>query len=106
MKFKTLFPLGVIVIFTTIMVISYSISNLPKDPSEIFSPKTIESSNESSNTSAAYRQGYADGLTGNGLPPSQRASAFEFYLARGYNFPKSDYPLYVKGYNAGLYAKN
>ena len=56
MKFKILFPLGVIVIFLTIMVVSYSISNLPKDPSEVFSSNTCECLNTiSSSNSSKYK---------------------------------------------------
>ena len=50
-----------------------------------------------------YRQGYADGQTGYGLPASERASASEFYMSRGYNFSSADYPVYEMGYNDGVY---
>ena len=72
-------------------------------------------SNSSSNSSSsskgletskkAYRQGYSDGQTGYGLPASSTASAYEFYVAKRYNYSEEDYKVYVMGYNDGLYEK-
>jgi len=53
----------------------------------------------------AYRQGYSDGKTGYGLPASSSASAYEFYMAKRYNYSEADYKVYVMGYNDGLYGK-
>ena len=53
----------------------------------------------------AYRRGYSDGQTGYGLPASSRASAYEFYTAKRYNYSEEDYKVYVMGYNDGLYEK-
>ena len=53
----------------------------------------------------AYRQGYSDGQTGYGLPASSSASAYEFYMAKRYNYSEADYKVYVMGYNDGLYGK-
>ena len=53
-----------------------------------------------------YRQGYSDGQTGYGLPASDRASAYEFYMSRGYNFSSADYPVYEMGYNHGVYGRS
>ena len=53
----------------------------------------------------AYRQGYSDGQTGYGLPASSIASAYEFYMAKRYNYSEADYKFYVMGYNDGLYEK-
>ena len=53
----------------------------------------------------AYRQGYSDGQTGYGLPASSTASAYEYYMAYGYNFSQADYNVYVMGYNDGLYGR-
>ncbi len=65
------------------------------------------SNDESLETSKkAYRQGYADGQTAYGLPASESASAYEFYLAKGYNFSSADYNVYVMGYNDGMYGKS
>lgn len=52
-----------------------------------------------------YRQGYSDGQTGYGLPASQRVTADQFYLARGYNFSTADYYVYKMGYNDGVYGR-
>ena len=52
-----------------------------------------------------YRQGYSDGETGYGLPASARASAQEYYMAAGYNFPRADYRIYEMGYNDALNGK-
>ena len=69
-------------------------------------------SNSSNSSSAgletskkAYRQGYSDGQTGYGLPASSTASAYEYYMAYGYNFSQADYNVYVMGYNDGLYGR-
>ena len=53
-----------------------------------------------------YRQGYSDGQTGYGLPAYERASANEFYMARGYNFSTADYPVYIMGYNDGVFGRS
>jgi hypothetical protein len=50
----------------------------------------------------AYRQGYSDGQTGYGLPASERVSASEFYLSRGYNYSSADYYVYEMGFNDGV----
>ena len=64
------------------------------------------SSSKSLDTSTkAYRQGYSDGQTGYGLPASSTASAYEYYMAYGYNFSQADYNVYVMGYNDGLYGR-
>ena len=73
-------------------------------------------SNSSSNSSSSsskgletskkvYRQGYSDGQTGYGLPASSQASAYDYYLAYGYNYSQADYYVYVSGYNDGLYGR-
>ena len=71
------------------------------------------SSSSSSGSSASeetskrvYRQGYSDGQTGYGLPASSRASADEFYMARGYNFSSADYYVYKMGYDDGVYGRS
>jgi len=40
-----------------------------------------------------------------GLPASDRASAFEVHMAKGYNFSKIDYLVYKTGYDDGVYGK-
>jgi hypothetical protein len=40
-----------------------------------------------------------------GLPASSRATAFEYYMAKGYNYSKADYNVYVMGYKDGLYGR-
>ncbi|MBM3206837.1 MAG: hypothetical protein FJZ43_04430 [Candidatus Staskawiczbacteria bacterium] len=65
---------------------------------------TKTNNNASEETSKkVYRQGYSDGQTGYGLPASDRASAYEFYMSRGYNFSSADYYVYEMGYNDGVY---
>jgi hypothetical protein len=67
---------------------------------------TETNNNASEETSKkVYRQGYSDGQTGYGLPASDRASANEFYMSRGYNFSSADYYVYEMGYNDGVYGR-
>ena len=71
--------------------------------------KTVEDAkkNASEETSKkVYRQGYSDGQTGYGLPASERGSASEFYMSRGYNYSSADYYVYEMGYNDGVYGRN
>ena len=74
-----------------------------------YSSKSKDTSNSSSASleasKKAYIQGYSDGQTGYGLPASSTASAYEYYMAYGYNFSKADYNVYVMGYNDGLYGR-
>ena len=68
---------------------------------------TINDNNASEETSKkVYRQGYSDGQTGYGLPASERGSASEFYMSRGYNYSSADYYVYEMGYNDGVYGRN
>ena len=78
-----------------------------KSSSSSNSSSSSSRSNESEETSKkVYRQGYSDGQTGYGLPASERASAYEFYMSRGYNFSSADYPVYEMGYNDGMYGRS
>tara|TARA_B100002052_G_scaffold250525_1_gene238218 strand:- start:1262 stop:2119 length:858 start_codon:yes stop_codon:yes gene_type:complete len=77
-----------------------SFQNLKK--SRYFEPQADQSLEASKRV---YRQGYSDGETGYGLPASARASAQEYYMAAGYNFPRADYNVYVMGYNDALNGK-
>lgn len=68
--------------------------------------RTKENQRESEETSIkVYRQGYADGQTGFGLPAHERVSARTFYMAKGYNFSIADYYVYEMGYNDGVYGR-
>ena len=68
---------------------------------------TINDNNASEETSKkVYRQGYSDGQTGYGLPASERGSASDFYMSRGYNYSSADYYVYEMGYNDGVYGRN
>ena len=70
---------------------------------------TNSSTNDNSSEETSkkvYRQGYSDGQTGYGLPASDRASASEFYMSRGYNFSSADYYVYEMGYNDGVYGRS
>ncbi len=68
---------------------------------------TINDNNASEETSKkVYRQGYSDGQTGYGLPASERGSASEFYMSRGYNYSSADYYVYEMGYNDGVYGRS
>ena len=68
---------------------------------------TINDNNASEETSKkVYRQGYSDGQTGYGLPASERGSASEFYMSRGYNYSSPDYYVYEMGYNDGVYGRS
>lgn len=53
----------------------------------------------------AYRKGYSDGQMAYGLPASETASAYESYLAHGYNFSSADVTVYEMGYNDGMYGR-
>jgi len=78
-----------------------------------------ESSNTNSNSSSgnnynaseevskkAYRQGYADGQMGYGLPASERATAMESYMAHNYNYSSADISVYEMGYNDAISGKS
>jgi len=68
---------------------------------------TSNSTNSSEETSKrVYRRGYSDGQTAYGLPASSQASAYEFYLSRGYNYSSADYYVYEMGYNDGMYGRS
>lgn len=75
----------------------------PKPKPKITSTST--NNDASLESKRVYRQGYSDGQTGYGLPASSSASAYEFYMSRGYNFSSADYNVYVMGYNDGVYGK-
>ena len=76
------------------------------------SNSSSNSSNSSSSSSKgletskkAYRQGYSDGQPCYGFQGAPCASAFEYYMAYGYNYSKADYNVYVMGYNDGRYGR-
>ena len=82
-------------------------------PAPIVAPETetetntINDNNASEETSKkVYRQGYSDGQTGYGLPASERGSASEFYMSRGYSYSSADYYVYEMGYNDGVYGRS
>ena len=78
-----------------------------EEPTAVTEKHTETNNNASEETSKkVYRQGYSDGQTGYGLPVSERASASEFYMARGYNFSSADYYVYEMGYNDGVYGRS
>lgn len=52
-----------------------------------------------------YRQGYSDGQMGYGLPAHERATAYESYMANGYNFSSADIAVYEMGYNDAISGK-
>jgi len=82
------------------------INNSPSSDSSS-STSTTNSNNSSEETSKrVYRRGYSDGQTAYGLPASSRASAYEFYLSRGYNYSSADYYVYEMGYNDGMYGRS
>ena len=63
MKFKIFFPLGVIVIYITVMVFSYTISNLPETPElayAAFIEFFFESEEETSDCIGDDKQGSRD----------------------------------------------
>ena len=68
-----------------------------------FTPSNKDKSLEKSKR--AYNLGYDDGRMAYGLPASQRASALEVHMAKGYNFSKADYNVYVMGYNDGQFGR-
>jgi len=72
------------------------------------SSSTSTSSNKDASleeSKRVYNLGYDDGQMAYGLPASQRASAFEVHMAKGYNFSKLDYNIYVMGYKDGQYGR-
>lgn len=98
-KLMTIF--GAIIIASTILT---SCGGGSKNESETNTETNYNASEETSKK--VYRQGYSDGQTGYGLPASQRASAYEFYMSRGYNFSSADYYVYEMGYNDGVYGRS
>lgn len=100
---KKLIKIFLVILFSTMTLTSCGNSTNSSSTEN----SSINSSNASLETSKkVYRQGYADGKTGYGLPASERASAREFYMARGYNFSKADYSVYKMGYNDGVYGRS
>lgn len=57
------------------------------------------------NSKRVYNMGYSDGQMAYGLPASQRASAFEVHMAKGYNFSGKDYLVYKMGYDDGQFGR-
>ena len=57
------------------------------------------------NSKRVYNLGYSDGQMAFGLPASDRASAFEVHMAKGYNFSKIDYLVYKMGYDDGQFGR-
>lgn len=95
----------VIPVIVGIVVFFYIFSS---SDSETNTETNTETNNNASEETSkkVYRQGYSDGQTGYGLPASDRASAYEFYMSRGYNFSSADYPVYEMGYNDGVYGRS
>jgi hypothetical protein len=83
-------------------------SNVESNESNSSSGETDNSNNNSSSEETSkevYRQGYADGQMGYGLPASETATAMESYMAHSYNFSSADIPVYVMGYNDAITGK-
>ena len=83
-----------------------------EDTSSSTSKSKSSSTSTSSNKDASleeskrvYNLGYDDGQMAYGLPASQRASAFEVHMVKGYNFSKLDYKVYVMGYKDGQFGR-
>lgn len=94
-------------IFGVILFASIILTSCGNSNNSSTSSSSSSRSNASEETSKkAYRKGYSDGQTGYGLPASDRASAREFYMARGYNFSRADVRVYEMGYNDGLYGRS
>ena len=87
-------------------------SSTSKSKSSSTSKSKSSSTSTSSNKDASleeskrvYNLGYDDGQMAYGLPASQRASAFEVHMVKGYNFSKLDYKVYVMGYKDGQFGR-
>ena len=91
-------------------------SSTSKSKSSSTSKSTSKSKRSSTSTSSnkdasleeskrVYNLGYDDGQMAYGLPASQSASASEVYMAKGYNFSKLDYIIYVQGYKDGQFGR-
>ena len=97
-------------LFALPLLFSCGDSDAPKEVGE--KPKTNTETNTTNNNESeeaskkAYRQGYSDGQTGYELSPSDRASASEYYMSRGYGYSTADYYVYEMGYKDGVYGKS
>jgi len=83
-------------------------SNKDTSSSTSKSSSTSNSSNKDTSleeSKRAYNLGYDDGQMAYGLPASQRASAFEVHMVKGYNFSKIDYLVYKMGYDDAQYGR-
>tara|TARA_B100000035_G_scaffold290147_1_gene277049 strand:+ start:2651 stop:3250 length:600 start_codon:yes stop_codon:yes gene_type:complete len=96
---------GVVVFFYIFNISSSNTSSSTSTSSNTSTSTSINNDASLEESKRVYRQGYSDGQTGYGLPASSRASADEFYMARGYNFSSADYNVYKMGYNDGVYGK-
>ena len=110
---KILWIGGIILVGAFIGSLGDSDADTQKSNTEKTERPYRQGSSESNNTNnngeetskRAYRQGYSDGQTGYGLPSYERASASDFYIARGYNYSKADYYVYKMGYEDGVYGR-
>ena len=78
------------------------IANAGNDKSNSSNSSSSSSNSSEEASKKVYRQGYADGQMGYGLPASERATAFESYMAHGYNYSSADIPVYEMGYNDAI----
>ena len=84
-------------------------SSVESNESNSSSGETDNSKNNSSSLETSkevYRQGYADGQMGYGLPASETATAMESYMAHSYSFSSADIPVYEMGYNDAITGKS
>ena len=107
MGLKYVIPVVVgIAVFFYIFNTSSSDTNTETETKTKTNTETINNNASEETSKKVYRQGYSDGQTGYGLPASDRASANEFYMSRGYNFSSADYYVYEMGFNDGVYGGN
>ncbi len=101
---KLIFRFVVVFLIFMLVAVIYKNQTPSKTNNETNSISNRSSSEETSKQ--VYRQGYSDGQTAAGLLSSERVSAYEYYMSRGYNFSRADYYVYEMGYNDGVYGRN
>ena len=100
----------VLPILVGVVVFFYIFNTSSSDTSSSTSKSSSTSNSSNKDTSLeeskrAYNLGYDDGQMAYGLPASQRASAFEVHMVKGYNFSKIDYLVYKMGYDDAQYGR-
>ena len=91
-------------IFGAIMIASFMVTSCNTITEKKTNTETNNNNASEEASKKVYRKGYSDGQTGYGA--SNKASAYEFYMSRGYNFSSADYPVYEMGYNDGIYGRS